>query len=279
MNYVRQIFFISALAATHAAPAFSAPITFNTALPVSEDELLLRELFIFTDASGPGVQINDFTAVTVGGYGINSKWSVFGVVPLTHINTDFGGIETDSFGLGDATLFSRYEVFRRDSRGRTVRLAPLAGIRLPTGETGETSDGSTDVFGGLVATFATTKINIGSQLVYTLNGEANGFEAGDTVALDAALQYRAWNGDLGGSTPAFVFAGIEGNITSQTSARLDGLLAPDSGGESATLSPGLQLVTERWIADIAVTIPIADNFNSDTINRNYSVLAGVRVNF
>jgi len=112
--------------------AFPAPITFNTALPVSEEEVILREQLVYTDS--------------VGGYGITSKWSVFGVLPVTHIEAGIDGVSSDSFGLGDATLFSRYEIYRKDGRGTTTRLAPLIGVRVPTGKTGETSDGSTDIF-------------------------------------------------------------------------------------------------------------------------------------
>jgi len=54
-------------------------------------------------------------------------------------------LSSDNFGLGDATLFSRYEIYRKDGRGSTTRLAPLIGVRVPTGKTGETSDGSTEV--------------------------------------------------------------------------------------------------------------------------------------
>jgi len=174
--------------AFQAVSAFAAPITFNTALPVSEEEVILREQLIYTDLSSPNVDVNSLTAVTVGGYGITSKWSVFGVL---HVEID--GFSSDSLELGDATLFSRYEIYRKDGRGKTTRLAPLIGVRVPTGKMGETSDGSTDIFGGLIATIATTQYNLGGQVVYTENGEANGFEAGNTLAFDASLQYRVWN--------------------------------------------------------------------------------------
>lgn len=69
--------------------ARAAPITFNTALPISAGEVILREQFVFAGASSEDVDIDSFTALTVGGYGITPKWSVFGVLPVTHIETEF----------------------------------------------------------------------------------------------------------------------------------------------------------------------------------------------
>jgi len=259
--------------------AFAAPITFNTALPVSEEEVILREQIIYTKLSGPNADVNSLTAVTVGGYGITSKWSVFGVLPVTHIDANIDGVSSDSFGLGDATLFSRYEIYRKDGRGSTTRLAPLIGVRVPTGKTGETSDGSTDIFGGLIATIATTQYNLGGQVVYTENGEANDFEAGNTLAFDASLQYRIWNSAPDANSPSFLFGVIEGNITRQGNSSFDGFETLNTDGTQFSISPGLQYVTQRWIADLAVTIPITDSFDNVTLTPNYSVLTSLRVNF
>lgn len=275
-----------------AAPlAFAAPITFNTALPISEDEVILREQLIFAQSSGRAggrdVRVNSLTALTVGGYGISPKWSVFGVLPLTHIDREFGPSASSQFGpngssqfgLGDAVLFSRYEIFRRDSKGGTTRLAPLLGVRVPTGETGVTSDGSVDVFGGLVATLASTKFNFGGQILYTVNGEANDFQAGDSLAFDSSLQYRLWPQNLSAATRGFLFGVIEGNVTWQDEARAFGAALPQSGGTSLSISPGLQYAAQRWILETAVTLPIADNFSNDSIRPDYSVRASLRLNF
>lgn len=271
---------LSALAATFAAsPALAAPITFNTALPVSEDGIVLRQQFIFTEASGPDTEIESLTSVTVGGYGISSKWAVFGVLPVTHIEREAQGVESDTFGLGDAVLFSRYEILRLDKKGATTRIAPILGVRLPTGETGETSDGSLDVFGGLVATVATTDYNLGGQIVYTANREANEFEAGDTLAVDASLQYRVWPDSLSADTKGFLFGVIEGNITWQDDARFSDEHAEQSGGTSLSLSPGLQYVTQRWIVEAAVTIPVANDFSDDRVRPDYSARTSLRINF
>jgi len=123
---------------------------------------------------------------------------------------------------------------------------------VPTGKTGETSDGSTDIFSGLIATIATTQYNLGGQVVYTENGEAS---------------------------PSFLFGVIEGNITRQGNSRFEDVETPNTNGTRFSISPGLQYVTQRWIADVALTIPITDSFDNVTSAPNYSVLTSLRINF
>lgn len=269
--------------AVSAPQVLAAPITFNTALPVSEDEIILRQQLIFTQASGgAGVNeanINSLTSLTLGGYGVSSKWSVFGVLPFTHIDREFGLNNDSQLALGDGILFSRYEIFRHDTKGATTRLSPLIGLRVPTGQTGTTSDGAVDVFGGLVATLASTKFNLGGQVLYTLSGSANDFDAGDSLTIDGSLQYRLWPKTLTAQTRGFIFGVIEGNVTWQDDARRNGADLPESGGTSVSISPGLQYAAQRWILETALTLPIADNFSNDNIRPDYSVRTSVRLNF
>ena len=259
--------------------ASAAPITFNTALPVSEGAAVLREQLIFSSASSSDTRTDQATALTIGGYGVTPKLAVFGTLPFIHVDTNVGVANTSSSALGDATLFSRYEAYRRDRNGATTRLAPLIGVRVPTGEEGETGNGSVDIFGGLVATFATTDFNLGSQILYTANREANGLEIGDTLALDVSWQRRIWPKTLSASTRGFLFGVLEGNLTWQDDTRLDGVVEEGSSGARFSISPGVQYVTQRWIADIAATIPVKASFSGDLVEPDYSVQTSIRINF
>lgn len=277
-GYFRAVILISIGSAFISSPSFAAPITFNTALPVSEDEIILRQQFILTEFSSPNAKINNLTAVSLAGYGVTSKWSVFGTLPVVHIESDVEGFNSTTFNLGDAVLFSRYEIFRRDQKGATTRIAPLIGVRLPTGET---SDSSVDIFGGLIATVATTDFNLGGQVVYTANRDANEFQTGDRLAFDASLQCRLWPQSLTADTKGFIFGVIEGNLTWQDEARRPSAQTQLSAGTTLSVSPGLQYVTQRWILDAAITLPIANNISNDNegLRPNYSAQTSLRVNF
>ena len=263
--------------------AHAAPITFNTALPLSEDEHLFRQQFIFAEASdnllGLERDVETFKAVSVFGYGLNRRLALFGVVPFISQDKKIGTLSDSNSGLGDVTLFARYEVFRRDRLGKTVRLAPFFGLTLPTGREGETSDGSFDQFAGLVFTRASTSWNFDSQIKYVNNNENNGFEAGDAVSVDASVQYRLSNRNEEGAAKGFLFAVLELNATRSEKNRILSLKDANSGGDLVTLSPGLQYARRRWIAETALRVPISKNLNGTALAPDYALVTSMRFNF
>jgi len=279
--------------------AWGAPITFNTALPVAEDEFIFREQFIFDqsgdDPSGADRDREVFTAVSVLGYGVTSVLALFGVLPYVDKNleiTSMGVRRTrDTSGIGDLTLFGRYTVFKDDIPGRTFRIAPFAGVELPTGEDDEIDglgrlpasvqlgSGSVDPFGGLVATYQTLGFEIDAQASYKINTEANNFEFGDVARLDASFQYRFWPHSLGSGVPGFLYGVFEGNLIHQKKNRSNGAKDPNSGGTTLFLMPGLQYVTQRWIVEGGVQIPVVQDLSGTGLEKDYIVLFGFRFNF
>lgn len=261
----------------------AAPITFNTALPVSKDELIYRQQAIVTrasgEANGPSRDVSETRGVSVLGYGVSPKLAVFGVLPVVHRASRTGTVERSAFGLGDAALFARYEIFRKDGPGRTVRLAPFAGFTVPTGERGSTGDGSFDGFGGLILTVATTSWVFDSQIKYTVNTEADDFKRGDEASADASVQYRLFPGRLSADGRRFLFAVLEANVTHLEKDRLFGVEDPDSGGLLMFLSPGLQFAAKRWIAEVALRIPVAGDLNGAALEPEYSIITSLRFNF
>ncbi len=279
--------------------ALGAPITFNTALPVAEDEFIFRQQFVFDqsgdDPSGADRDRGAFAAVSVLGYGVTSNLAVFGVLPYVDKSlemTSMGVRRTrETSGIGDLTLFGRYTVFQDDIPGRTFRVAPFFGMELPTGEDDETDgfgrlppsvqagSGSVDPFGGLVATYLSLDFEIDAQVSYKINTEANNFEFGDVARLDASFQYRLWPRSLGSGVPGFLYGILEGNLIHQNKNRSNGAQDPDSGGTTLFLMPGLQYVTKRWIVEGGVQIPVVQDLNGTALEKDYLVRFGFRFNF
>ena len=263
--------------------SWAAPIATNTALPLSADELIVRQQLVMTRSSDRNSDISRsvdrFESRTVMGYGFSSKFAIFGVLPLVDISTEIGAASSSEFGLGDAALFARYEVYRSDKPGRTIRIAPFAGVRLPTGRDGKTGDGSTDVFGGLIATIASTQWVLDSQLRYDHNREANGFERGVSTSIESSFQYRLSPGKITQETSAFVFGVLELSANYYERNRLGGVTDPNSGGFQVFLTPGLQYSARRWIADLGVKVPVLNDLNGTALETDYSLLASIRVNF
>ncbi len=283
-----------------AATAVAAPQTFNTALPVAEGEFVLREQFLYREATDdPSVadrELNVTDVISVLGYGVNSDLAVFGVLPYLDKELDvttLGNqrVTRDSNGIGDARLFGRYTIHQDNAPGRNFRIAPFLGIELPTGDDDDrdslgklpiplqSGSGSWDPFGGIVITYQTLDYEIDTQASYKLNTESNNFEFGDEATLDASLQYRLWPHDLGGGVPGFLYGVIEANLAYQGRNEINGSKDPNSGGTSFFLSPGLQYVTRRWILESIVQVPIVQELNGSALEDDFIVRTGFRIAF
>lgn len=294
-----NFYIFTALVLSNSSLLLAAPITFNTALPVAKDEFLFRQQFIVNqsagDPSGANRDRTEQSSVTAMGYGINSRWAVFGILPYRDINLDLdsGGqrINRNNQRFGDLTVFARYSAYQKNQPGKTFRVAPFLGLKLPTGNDRvqdslgvlpravQTSTGSTDVFGGVVFTYQTLKYQFDTQISYRLNNKANGFEAGDIFRLDGSLQYRLWHSKPKQGLPHYLYGVLETNIINQSRNKLNGASDPNSNGTRIFISPGIQYVTKRWILEGSVQLPISQNLNGSALENDYIVRAGIRFNF
>lgn len=279
--------------------AWSAPITFNTALPVREGGYVLREQFMYMKiADDPTPLQRDMRvsgAMSVLGYGVTPDFALFGMLPWfdKRLDMSMGGqnITRQKSGVGDLTLLGRYTAYQYDAPGRTLRIAPFLGVKTPTGEDNardgsgrlpppvQPGSGSWDALGGAVATYQTLDFEIDGQLSYKANREANGFQAGNVAELDASLQYRLWPGSLGSGVPAFLYGVVEANLIHSAKDDSGGIADPNSGGITLFLSPGVQYVTKKWIVEGGVQIPVVQNLNGTALKNNYVLSTGVRINF
>lgn len=279
--------------------AVAAPLTSNTALPVGTGEFVLREQAVF-DQSGddPGGMDRDREAlafVTALGYGITPNLAVFGVVPYVdkrlELTSGTQQFARSARGIGDVSLFGRYTILQRDWPQRTFRIAPFAGIELPTGDDDEADSfgrlppavqlgsGSFDPFAGIVATYQTLDFQIDVQGAYRANTKANDFAFGDVMRLDLSFQYRLWPRALTGGVPGFLYGVVEANLIHQSRNEAAGIADQNSGGTSWFLVPGLQYVTKRWILEAGVQLPISQDLNGTALEKDFIVRAGFRVNF
>lgn len=280
--------------------AAAGPITFNTALPVHADEVIVREQLIWmraTDDPGPmDRELNVLAVPSVLVYGMHPRVTLFGVLPFLYkdiaVNTPAGRTHRSTSGFGDMTLFVRATPLAIDRPGETIRLAPFAGVKLPTGADDEADDigrlpqplqlgtGSWDPLGGLIFTWQTLRWELDISGGYTLRTEANDFDAGDEARGDASFQYRVvpW-GSLGEGVPSYLFAVLESNVVWRDHDRIAGAEDPDSGGVRWYLAPGLQWVTSRTVVEAAVQIPVVQELNGQALREDFTARVSFRANF
>lgn len=279
--------------------ALSAPMTFNTALPVAEGEFVFREQFVLVrsgdDPGGAGRDRTAWSAVSVLGYGIDSDLALFGVIPYVDKRLELTeeGVRRgrSARGLGDVALFVRYTGFKNNFRGGSARIAPFAGVKIPTGADDETDSfgrlpasvqpgsGSWDPFAGVVATYQVLDFQFDAQASYRINTKANSFEFGDVARFDASLQYRLWPRILGPGVPGFLYGVLEANYIHKGRNEDRGVDDPNSGGSTLFLTFGLQYVTQRWIVEAAVQLPAVQDLNGTALENDYVMRAGFRLNF
>lgn len=281
--------------------ARAGPITFNTALPVHSDELILREQVIWmraTDDPSPmNRNLNVIAVPTVLVYGAHPRVALFGVVPFLYkrlaLTTPTGERVTRSTsGFGDMSAFVRVTALQIDRPQETMRVAPFAGLKMPTGATGIADDlgqlppalqlgsGSWDPFGGLIFTWQTLRWEFDVSGSYVVRTRGNDLNAGDEARGDASFQYRVvpW-GQVGPGVPNWLFAALETNAVWQGHDEIAGVENPDSGAFNWYLAPGLQWVTLRTVLEAAVQIPVLKRTNGQGFGQDFIARLSFRVNF
>lgn len=278
---------------------WSAPITFNTALPVHEGGWVLREQFVTLKAADDPTPLRRDMRVagvmSVLGYGVNRDFALFGMLPWfdKRLEMDIGGqdVTRQEQDFGDFMLMGRYTAYESNAPGRTFRIAPFLGVKAPTGDDDagdrlgrqppsvQPGSGSWDFFGGAVATWQTLDFQVDGQVNYRANREANGFQAGNVTAVDASLQYRLWPQSLGSGVPAFLYGVLEVNLAHAARDRISGMSDSNSGGTTLFLSPGMQYVTRKWIVEAGVQIPVVQHLNGTALETDYVFTTGFRINF
>ncbi|MFE8069995.1 transporter [Marinobacteraceae bacterium S3BR75-40.1] len=283
------------------AAAQAAPNTFNTALPVSQDEAIWREQLVLRERSAGGPMDREVSVQALGsvlGYGVTPEIAVFGTAPYffnkeLSVTTPMERIERDSHGIGDISLFGRYTAYQYDFTGGTFRIAPFLGLTAPTGDDDErdrfgelprplqAGDGAWDGFGGVVTTYQTLQYQVDAQVLYRENGRHDGFAQGDVARFDASLQFRIWPRSLDGvsGTPGFVYALLESNLIHRERNEIGSGTDANSGGTQWLLAPGLQYISRRWVVEGTVQRPVAEDPNGDAIQDDCIARVGFRRNF
>lgn len=279
-----------------AAPT-AAQITTNTALPITQGQGILRVQSNVMQATADGPTDRALTAYglpLIGVYGMTPRWALFGALPLLRkrldVTTPQGRATRGPTGLGDARLFARYTIWLRNRAGQTQRLAPLAGVEMPTGADDETDmlgrlpqslqlgSGSWDPFAGLVFTWQTLQWQVDVSPVFQVNTEANNSKFGDEARLDIASKYRLWKYERKGSVPGFFYANLETNLIWQGEDEVPEQDASRSGSTAWLLAPGVQYVTRQFVVEGAVQLPTVQDRTGTALEQDFITTLSLRVN-
>lgn len=271
--------------------ALAAPVTFNTALPVSQGHWVGRQQLIYSKAGRDSVDVEEITSMSVLGYGVTPDLAVFIGIPWTHRDLDqAAAAPRDASGLGDMPIFARYTAYRRDMSGGTFRIAPFLGVEAPTGNNRQRDrlgllppqlqpgSGSWDALGGVVASWASIDFNVDGQVAWQNNTRADGVALGDVFQADIAFLGRLLPRQLTAGTAGFLLGGIELNFQHMRQSRIGGVLDANTGGERFFITPALQYARRLWMAEAAVQIPVAQSPNGNNVKQDIVLRLGIRLN-
>lgn len=280
---------------------YAVSINSIVGLTPAKEQLLIRTQIKFTkksdDPTDKDRDREDLNIPVTVVYGVSEKMALFVTVPyvIKELKSTESGSrrERGDSGLGDITLLGKYRIYTRDYPGKTSRLSILCGIKVPTGEDDEEDSfgrlpqglqlgsGSFDPFAGVAYTWQTIDHEIDGDLSYKFNTEgANDFKFGDLLKYNIAYQKRVWPFELpeeGLYSQLNLVLELNGQY--QERNKLSGVKVPDSGGHIIFLSPGIQYVTERFIAESSVQLPVIQDLNGSQVETDYIITAGIRITF
>ncbi len=282
-----------------APPAWSGPITFSSALPLGDGIGVLRGQAKFIrktgDPSAARRELNVIAVPTVVAWGASARLALFGVLPYMDKRLDVslpgGRVRRESSGPGDARVFARYTLHAVDRPGATFRIAPLLGLKLPTGTDDkrdalgtlprplQPGSGSWDPFFGITATRQTLAWEVDAAASYRINTGADGFSFGDEAKLEGSFQYRLFPRTLRGGVPGFLYGVAEANLVWNGKNHASGSIDPNSGGVTLYLAPGIQYVTRRAVLEAAIQLPAVQNLNGTALETDWIGTVGFRWNF
>ncbi len=202
-------------------------------------------------------------------YGWTENLSSFLTVPYMNRQVDavdpmLGRIENAHDGIADLTFLTKYRFWQDDRRPKeTLRWAALGGLSIRSGDSDFTSD-SYDPIIGTVFTWQRDRSEFDADLIYQFNTGRDEFRH-DALRYDMSYSYRLFP-SVFEPDDAYEFDVV---------GEINGRYLTD-GSHELFLSPGLQFITERWILEASVQLPVIQEFADHRAETDYRVVVGLR---
>jgi len=249
------------------------PINSNVALQPSRGGFIIREQIRLSrgnmDGSGRDDESEQAILKSTFVYGATEKLTLMFNVPVVlfrKVENHSSGKESSTSGFADFSILSKIRLYRDDfGINDTARLDLIAGLSLPVGKEEFSSDSVNPVIGS-VFTLVQGKHSFSTDVLWQFNtGDSR--QGADLLRLNYAYIYRLLPDQYDSNNPTAVFASLELNGTYET-----------NGDRKLFLSPGIQYVTTRWIAEATVQIPVLQELEHQA-EKDFIVGIGFRYQF
>lgn len=175
-------------------------------------------------------------------FNITSKWQIGGIIPL--VNKAPKGMDS-RFGLADVKLFTKYQIYQKNSKGKTFRTLVKLTESFPTGNTSakpRLGSGAWQTSVGLVSGYVTLGYGIYGEVTYNLTSDG----LPDNLIYNVAFGYPLLPQKY---PPKQINLYLE----------LNGNLITDFGNNSLFISPGVQYIPgKRLLLETGIQLPIVE---------------------
>lgn len=278
----------------------------GSGIKITERYTLLDQVYQgTTKQENPGAKEEHWTTELTGFYGITPEFMVLAVLPYKvgktsgelDLAADPVGLDTagagSASGIGDIALMGRYTFLKQENPDTTDILAGLFGVKFATGKTdAKTSDGSefldshlqpgtgsTDWLLGLSYSHSLSRFSVSANLLGTITtggkfGDRS-HQFGNALNYDAGCKYRVYPEKFSPAQPQYFIAlGVNGEVRERE--KIDGETAPDTGGNTTYLSPGVQLVlAPHWTIELSYQWAFLHNLYGTQLGETYKAIGAV----
>ncbi len=254
------------------ASAPGAGLNTDVALSPPEGGTIVRVQLRYSELSGDATALDrtvrlSAQPVTVV-HGVTADFSVLGTLPIVHRRVSVGatGEGSRDTGIGDIPLLAKYRFHQHDEAGRTTRWAAVGGAEIPSFDRPFSSE-SVDPIIGTVWTHQRHDWWLDWDLSHKFN-TGGGVNRHDQVRGNTALSYRLLGGQHEEIGPWGFYAIGEINASYWT-----------DGSRQVFASPGLQLITPRWIIEAGVQLPVHQRMRAPRLETDYTTVLSARFQF
>lgn len=217
---------------------------------------------------------------------------------INEAEADDDGFEIEKLGtaegLGDVTLSAQARLFQNPQTGQTIAI--IGGIELPTGSTGdkdlegnsfeaEFQPGSGSVDLQLGGAFSQPLGRLGfdaSGLYIFVNEGTQDIDLGDRFLYNASFSYRVVGAPGGHDAPGAaphdhgptLDLMLELNGEWSDEEEQNGVIDPDTGGNTLYLSPGLRVAGDGLSGFVSLGIPVSNSYNGTQSEPDWRIVSG-----
>lgn len=262
--------------------SFSQGISVDAGLTPAEDRWIFRTQLRYMslgDLANLSQKMEMYMVPIVLAYGLKSNLTMLCRQPIMRREMFMMGTSNAASGFGDLFLMGKFKLYRRNTENYTLGIAATLGLEAPTGSSAFSSK-TWDLKPGLYFSWRRGALGSDVSIAYTWNGFAgegkNNVIPGNEFALDWAASYQF---SVRGSTRMSIAPVLEISYRYISFDRAEGVNIENTGESIFYVSPGIKFLSASIVLEALIQIPVTQDRKGNQIERNSTLLFGVRYLF